>query len=102
MLLIDYQEAIDRYHAEWDKQDICDGAEDRDWLKRCFDEAPTVDPVHAAGGCYCQECVRWEPDGSYGLDLDGVRHPYGACNATHCFSRDDHFCGHGRQKETQK
>lgn len=65
-------------------------------------KAPAIDPVHAAGGCYCQECVRWEPDGSYGLDLDGVRHPYGACNATHCFSRDDHFCGHGRQKETQK
>lgn len=57
MLLINYHEAIDRYYAEYEKQDICDGAEDRDWLKRCFDEAPAVDPVHTAGGCYCKECI---------------------------------------------
>lgn len=25
-------------------------------MKRMFDELPTVDPVHAAGGCYCWEC----------------------------------------------
>ena len=25
-------------------------------MKRMFDELPTVDPVHAAGGCYCLEC----------------------------------------------
>lgn len=47
MRLIDYQAAIDRYHAEYKKQDICDGSEDRDWLKRCFDEAPTIDAVPA-------------------------------------------------------
>ena len=54
--LIDYQAAVDRYYAEFEKQDICDGAQDRDWLKRCFDESPTIDPVHAAGACYCNEC----------------------------------------------
>ncbi|QIA32017.1 hypothetical protein [Flavonifractor plautii] len=25
-------------------------------MQRMFDELPTVDPVHAAGGCYCWEC----------------------------------------------
>lgn len=45
---IDYQAAIDRYYSEHEKQDICDGAQDRDWLKQCFDEAPTIDPVTAA------------------------------------------------------
>ena len=25
-------------------------------MKRMFDELPTVDPVHAAGGGYCLEC----------------------------------------------
>ena len=54
--LIDNQAAVDRYYAEFEKQDICDGAQDRDWLKRCFDESPTIDPVHAAGACYCREC----------------------------------------------
>lgn len=42
--LIDYDAAIDRYYAEYEKQDIYDGADDRDWLKKCFDEAPTIDP----------------------------------------------------------
>ena len=53
MRLIDYQAAIDRYYAEYKKQDICDGSEDRDWLKRCFDEAPTIDAVPVVHG-------RWE------------------------------------------
>ena len=42
--LINYDAAIDRYYAEYEKQDIYDGAQDRDWLKKCFDEAPTIDP----------------------------------------------------------
>ena len=54
--LIDYQAAVDRYYTEFEKQDICDGEQDRDLLKQCFDESPTIDPVHAAGACYCWEC----------------------------------------------
>lgn len=44
MRLIDYDAAIGRYYSEWDKRDICDGAQDRDWLKQCIDDAPTIDP----------------------------------------------------------
>ena len=44
MRLIDADAAIDRYYAEYEKQDICDGDEDRDWLKKCIEEAPTIDP----------------------------------------------------------
>lgn len=44
MRLIDADAAVDRYYAEWDKKDICDGAQDRDWLKQCIDEAPIIDP----------------------------------------------------------
>ena len=40
MRLIDADKAIGRYYAEWEKQDISDGAQDRDWLKQCIDEAP--------------------------------------------------------------
>ena len=60
MRLIDYQAAIDRYYAEYKKQDICDGSEDRDWLKRCFDEAPTIDAVPVVHGwwTWCGE-DRW-------------------------------------------
>lgn len=54
--LIDYQAAVDRYYTEFEKQDICDWEQDRDLLKQCFDESPTINPVHAAGACYCNEC----------------------------------------------
>ena len=66
MRLIDYDAAIGRYYAEWDKKDICDGAQDRDWLKQCIDDAPTIDPydlqphghwiVHHSGGLICSHC----------------------------------------------
>lgn len=64
--LIDADDALGRYYAEWEKQDIYDGAEDRDWLKKCIDEVPTIDaePVRhgkwivTAGGkqCDCPVC----------------------------------------------
>lgn len=43
MRLIDIDAVLDRYHAEYKQQDICDGNEDLDWLMRCITEAPTVD-----------------------------------------------------------
>ena len=45
--LISREAVIDRYYAEWEKQDICDGSEDRNWLMQCIDEAPAVDAVEA-------------------------------------------------------
>ena len=48
---------------------------------------PAVDPVHAAGGCYCRECKRFEGDefmkycGEYG----GLVKP-------------DDFCSRGQRK----
>lgn len=40
--MIDADVALDRYYAEFEKQDICSGAQDRDWLMRCIEEAPTL------------------------------------------------------------
>ena len=65
--LIDYQAAVDRYYTEFEKQDICDWEQDRDLLKQCFDESPTIDPVHAAGACYCWEC-RFADIGGNGVE----------------------------------
>ena len=56
---------------------------------------PTIDPVHAAGGCYCRECTYAEHliNGAgkrYELckyeDVDGVRWP-------------DDFCSVGKREE---
>ena len=44
MRLIDADAAIDRYYGEWEKQGIWDGDQDRDWLMRCIEEAPTLAP----------------------------------------------------------
>lgn len=41
--LISRQAVFDRYYAEWEAQVIYDGMEDRDWLKKCIDEAPSIE-----------------------------------------------------------
>lgn len=40
--IIDADAVLDRYYAEFEQQDICDGAEDRDWLMKCLTEAPAI------------------------------------------------------------
>ena len=47
MRAIDADAVLDRYYAEFEKQDICDGSRDRDWLMRCIEEAPTLTPPNA-------------------------------------------------------
>lgn len=39
---IDADAVLARYYAEFEKQDIFDGSQDRDWLMRCIEEAPTI------------------------------------------------------------
>ena len=41
---IDADAVLDRYYAEYERQDICGGAEDREWLMKCLNEAPTLTP----------------------------------------------------------
>ena len=62
---IDIDAALDRYYAEWELQDICSGEEDRDWLMKCINEAPTIEaePVKHGkwiekeeGKLCCTEC----------------------------------------------
>lgn len=46
---IDADAVLDRYYAEYERQDICDGAEDREWLMKCLNEAPTLTPPPITG-----------------------------------------------------
>ena len=41
---IDADAVLDRYYAEYERQDVCDGAEDREWLMKCLNEAPALTP----------------------------------------------------------
>ena len=79
--LIDVDAAIDRYYAEYKKQDICDGGEDRNWLKRCIDEAPTIeaDPIRhgrwertSDGAARCTACKRKMNPSQYGYAFCGL------------------------------
>ena len=55
-----------------------------------IENAPNIDPVHAAGGCYCRECNFWDSDGrceplKNGLIIE--------------FTEPNDFCSYGERKE---
>lgn len=49
--LIDTDALDIRKYTRW-----FDDTNDKRAVERMIREAPTIDPVHAAGGCYCGEC----------------------------------------------
>lgn len=59
--------------------------------KPALDNLPTIDPIKAAGGCYCRECKR-----SSGGALGG----YLWCGSRDIVQPDD-FCSKGKPKEVQ-
>ena len=60
-----------------------------------IDDAPTIDPVHAAGGCYCRECeyrtkdTQWTRAGFCGRRDAGPM----------MIARPDDFCSRGKRRE---
>ena len=58
-------------------------------LLNIINSAPTIDPVHAAGGCYCWECI-------YHASTEGGR-DYCALHESVC----SEFCGDGKIEEAQ-
>ena len=76
----------------------------RDFFPQVIDEQPTVDPVHAAGVCYCEECKYWHKDIAYCeqhshfVDSEGLScSPAESLNWT-MFDEND-FCSCGKPKE---
>lgn len=55
-----------------------------DWVSR----EPTTNPVHAAGGCYCFECEKFDHDGGTGF-----------CNHWGKWTLCSDFCSRGQRKE---
>ena len=60
-------------------------------LTRYVKRQPTVDPVHAAGACYCRECKHWKHDD----DIGWCENPDGVGN----YSDPDDFCSYGIPKD---
>ena len=51
---------------------------------------PTIDPVHAAGGCCCYECEHFDPDGGSGY-----------CDFWRRWTTMTTHCSNGRRKGAQ-
>lgn len=59
------------------------------WFLRLIRQSPTIDPVHAAGGCYCFECEKFDHDGGAGF-----------CNQWGKWTLCSDFCSRGKKIET--
>lgn len=62
-----------------------------EWFLKLDDvfRASTIDPVHAAGGCYCFECQKFDHDGGAGF-----------CNQWGKWTLCSDFCSRGIKIET--
>lgn len=54
-----------------------------------IDKQPTINPIHAANGCYCFECEKFDHDGGVGF-----------CNQWSRWTLCSDFCSHGKLKQT--
>jgi len=61
-----------------------------------IDSAPTIDPVYAAGGCYCRRCkfYHWEQEPAHGKTER-------FCKKLNLDPTDIKFCGCGARKDRQ-
>ena len=64
-------------------------------LAYCIDSIPDIDPVHAAGGCYCWECKHWEEGiAIYGKDMVCTNQGY-----MRVAKLPTDFCSRGERRE---
>ena len=75
--MIDADAVLDRYYAEFEKQDICDGSQDRDWLMQCIEETPTLTPPNAPHDLISRSALlegETEPEITTGSDSELAEH----------------------------
>ena len=68
---------------------------DEEWCLKCgdIDAAPTIDPIRAAGGCYCREC-------EFSIPSDYSEHAL-KCIHWQMDCNKNGFCSYGKPKEAQ-
>ena len=74
-----------------------------EWFIKLEDlfQAPTIDPVHAAGGCYCRECFhsaleKYEDSAGWVTPMDEYW-----CNEHKITMPLNGFCSEGRKDDTK-
>lgn len=66
-----------------------------------FEDAPEIDPVHYAGGCYCKECLHSEPVEYKFADDWIVPIDEYWCNEYKINMPLNGFCSEGRKDDTK-
>ena len=83
--VVDLDSVIEQLENEWGYEG----------MREDLFKLPTVDPVHAAGGCYCRECKHYEEvTAVYGKDM--------VCTNQGCMKvakLPDDFCSRGERSE---
>ena len=68
---------------------------------RLVDSVPEIDPVHAAGGCYCHECEYYKP-GKHFADINFCHRLPLYADKGGLNTADDDFCSRGRRREADQ
>lgn len=100
MRLIDADEIFGKYDLAHCGKRHEDGGINREALdtmmmyevKAMIEDEPTIDPVHAARGCYCRECRM-----RTGVETKETV----LCGYHGCSMRKDDFCSMGKREETK-
>lgn len=85
----------DAMRKEWLENGENEVVYDTNAVLESIDEQPIIDPVHAAGGCYCGECkyrtkdTQWTRAGFCGRRDAGPM----------MIARPDDFCSRGERRE---
>ena len=69
-----------------DMLDIKTGEKEEIAVYKILSQEPTIDPVHAAGACYCRECKHWKEHYDYCKEFAAERN-------------QGDFCSRGQRRE---
>lgn len=59
---------------------------------------PTVDPIHAAGGCYCRECLKKDTESCPMVEFEHVG-PEDRERTLFTANYDDGYCNYGERRK---
>ena len=66
------------------------------FIPQIIDEQPIIDPVHAAGGCYCRECKYFIEALDWHIPISGRNTQ---CIKVQSTRKPNDFCREGKKKE---
>lgn len=65
-------------------------------------KSPTIDPIHAAGGCRCAECKNFVYEHDRPNRLKNHPPNFGRCGYLDFAHKDTDFCSYGERKDGAK